>query len=312
VDVSDVILVTGAAGFAGSHLAELLAGSADLVGWSRSAPPPELAGLARWQAVDLLDRDRVRALVRDLRPRQVYHCAGLPYVAESWNESARSLETNALGTHHLLDALRRADSPCRLLVVGSATVYASSAAPLTEDAPVAPTSPYARSKLAQELIALRGCVEDGLDVIVTRPFNHTGARQAPAFVAPTIARQIASIERGLVEPAIKIGNLDAQRDLSDVRDVVRAYAALMTHGTPGQVYNVASGVARSIRSLLDALVSRARTAVRIDVDPARLRPHDSPVIVGDATRLKQATGWNPVISFDQMVDDLLDYWRRTV
>jgi len=312
VDVSDVILVTGAAGFAGSHLVELLAGSADLVGWSRSAPSAELAPLARWQAADLLDRDRVRALVRDLRPRQVYHCAGLPYVAESWSDSARSLETNALGTHHLLDALRRAGSPCRLLVVGSATVYASSAKPLAEDAPLAPANPYARSKLAQELIALRGCVEDGLDVFVARPFNHTGARQAPAFVAPSIAKQIALIERRASEPVIKIGNLDARRDLSDVRDVVRAYAALMAHGKPGEVYNVASGVARSIRSVLDALVSRARTPVRIDVDPARLRPHDSPVIVGDATRLKQAAGWEPVISFDQMVDDLLGYWRRTV
>jgi GDP-4-dehydro-6-deoxy-D-mannose reductase len=310
--VNDTILITGAAGFAGSHLVEFLAGSADLVGWSRSAPPPEFARLARWQHADLLDRNRIRALVRDLRPQAVYHCAGLPYVAESWRDSAGSLETNALGTHHLLDALRRADSPCRVLVIGSATVYAPSPEPLTEDAPVAPSSPYARSKLAQELIGLRGQVEDGLDVIVARPFNHTGARQAPAFVAPSIAKQIALIERGAAEPVIKIGNLDAQRDLSDVRDVVRAYAALMARGTPGHVYNVASGVARSIRSVLDALVSRARVPVRIDVDPARLRPHDAPVIVGDATRLKDATDWQPTVSFEQMLDGLLDYWRRTV
>jgi len=309
--VSDVVLVTGAAGFAGSHLVELLAGSADLVGWSRSPPPPELAHLARWQAVDLLDRDRVRSIVRQLRPQAVYHCAGLPHVAESWGASGRSLEINALGTHHLLDAVRRAESPCRVLVVGSATVYAPSTSPLTEDAPIAPRSPYGRSKLAQELIGLRGSIEDGVDVIVTRTFNHTGPRQTPAFVAPSIARQIALIERGRHD-AVKVGNIDAVRDLSDVRDVVRAYAALMAHGTPGLVYNIASGVGHSIRSVLDTLVARARTPVRVESDPTRLRAHDTPRVIGDATRLKQATGWQPAISFEQMFGDLLEYWRARI
>jgi GDP-4-dehydro-6-deoxy-D-mannose reductase len=241
----------------------------------------------------------------------VYHCAGLPYVAESWNDSAGSLETNAIGTHHLLDALRRAECPCRVLVVGSATVYAASAAPLTEDSPLAPSSPYGRSKLAQELIGLRAGVEDGMEVIATRTFNHTGPYQKPAFVAPSIARQIALIERGGAEPVIKVGNLDAQRDLTDVRDVVRAYAALMKDGTAGQVYNVASGVAHSIRFLLEGLLTRARTPVRIEVDPARLRAHDASIVAGDSSRLRLATGWKPEVSFDQMLDDLLEYWRRT-
>jgi GDP-4-dehydro-6-deoxy-D-mannose reductase len=310
--VSDAVLVTGAAGFAGGHLLELLAGGADIVGWSRSQPRAEIAMRARWQSVDLLDRDRVRAAVRDLRPRAVYHCAGLPYVAESWNDSAGSLETNAVGTHHLLDALRRAGSPCRVLVVGSATVYAASAAPLTEDSPLAPSSPYGRSKLAQELIGLRACVEDGIEVIATRTFNHTGPRQTPQFVSPSIARQIALIERGAAEPVIKVGNLDAQRDLTDVRDVVRAYAALMNDGTAGQVYNVASGVAYAIRFLLEGLLTRARTPVRVEIDPARLRAHDASVVVGDTTRLKEATGWVPAIPFEQMLDDLLDHWRSTI
>jgi len=307
--VSDAVLVTGAAGFAGGHLLESLAGSGDIVGWSRSQPLAEIATRARWQSVDLRDRDRVRAIVRDLRPRAVYHCAGLPYVAGSWNDSAASLETNAIGTHHLLDALRRADCPCRVLVVGSATVYAASVAPLTEDSPLAPSSPYGRSKLAQELIGLRACAEEGVEIVATRTFNHTGPRQTPAFVSPSIARQIALIERGAAEPVIKVGNLDAQRDLTDVRDVVRAYAALMKNGRPGHVYNVASGVAHPIRSLLEGLIGRARTQVRIEIDPARLRAHDTSIVVGDATRLRSATGWEPEISFDQMLDDLLDYWR---
>ena len=152
--------------------------------------------------------------------------------------------------------------------------------------------------------------EDGLDVVVTRSFNHTGPRQTPAFAAPSMARQIALIERGQLEPVIKVGNLDARRDLTDVRDVVRAYAALMQSGTPGVVYNVASGVGRSIRSVLDALVSRSRVPVRIEIDPARMRPNDVPVLVGDCSRLDATRpAGRPAVTFDQMLDDLLDYWR---
>jgi GDP-4-dehydro-6-deoxy-D-mannose reductase len=294
--VSDVVLVTGAAGFAGSHLVEHLSSSHDVVGWTR-------------QTVDLLDHDRVRAAIRELRPTQLYHCAGVPHVAESWHDTVQPLEGNVLATEHLLDALRRADVRCRVLIPGSATVYAPSSEPIAETGPIAPASPYAISKLAQEQLALRAIQEDGLDVIVTRSFNHTGPRQAPAFVAPSMARQIALIEQGRLEPVIKVGNLEAQRDLTDVRDVVRAYVALMRAGTSGVVYNVASGVARSIQSILDALVSRSHVPVRVKVDPARLRPNDVPVVVGDRSRLGAATGWRPEITFDQMLDDLLSYWR---
>jgi GDP-4-dehydro-6-deoxy-D-mannose reductase len=199
-----------------------------------------------------------------------------------------------------------------VLVTGSATVYAPSATPLREDDPLAPASPYAVSKLAQEQLAARGWTEDGIDVILTRPFNHTGPRQRPAFAAPGFARQIALIERGAIDPLIKVGNLDTARDLTDVRDVVRAYALLMERGTPGTVYNVASGIARSMRAVLDALVTRSRVPVRISVDPERLRPRDTPVIVGDASRLRTATGWAPAIAFDRMLDDLLEYWRAAV
>jgi GDP-4-dehydro-6-deoxy-D-mannose reductase len=293
---SGKVLVTGAAGFAGSHLVEQLSSSHTVVAWTR-------------QTVDLLDRDRVRAAIGDLRPTQVYHCAGATHVAESWRDSAQPLESNVLATEHLFDALRRAHVRCRVLIPGSATVYAPSSEPITEGDPLAPASPYAISKLAQEQLALRAIHEDGLDVIVTRSFNHTGPRQTPAFVAPSMARQIALIERGQLEPVIKVGNLEARRDVTDVRDVVRAYVALMQTGTTGVVYNVASGVARSIQSILDAIVSRSKIPVRVEVDPARLRPNDVPVIVGDHSRLTAATGWQPGISFDETLDDLLSYWR---
>lgn len=296
--MSQRILVTGAGGFAGSHLVEHLRVSspATIVAWTR-------------QDVDILDRHRLRSALRDVRPSQIYHCAGIAHVADSWHETAKPLESNVMGTEYLFDALRREQIRCRVLIPGSATVYGPSAAPIAEDAAIAPASPYAISKLAQEQLAVRAVEEDGLDVLVTRSFNHTGPRQTPAYVAPSMAKQIALIERGAIEPVIKVGNLEARRDLSDVRDVVRAYVALMEKGTAGIIYNVGSGVARSIQSILDALVARAKVPVRVEIDQARLRPNDVPVIVANCSRLVAATGWRPTVPFDQMLDDLLGYWR---
>jgi GDP-4-dehydro-6-deoxy-D-mannose reductase len=308
-DGKRTILVTGAAGFVGGHLMEHLAAH-DVEGWSRSGPPAGLASIGRWRRVDLLDRDAVRTAVAELRPAAIYHCAGMPHVAESWVDTAQPLAANVLATHHLFDALRRTRTRCRVLVPGSAAVYGPSPDAITEDHPLGPASPYGLSKLAQEQLALRGASEDGIDVVLTRSFNHTGPRQTAAFVAPSMARQIALIERGELDPVIRVGNLDAQRDITDVRDVVRAYLMLMDSAAPTVIYNVASGVGRTMRSVLEALVARARVPVRIETDPARLRPNDLPVLVGDATRLRNATGWQPAIPFDRMLDDLLAYWRK--
>jgi GDP-4-dehydro-6-deoxy-D-mannose reductase len=310
--VNGPVLITGATGFAGSHLVEHLSGTCELVAWGRTSPGPELAALARWQQIDLLERERVQAAIRDLRPSRVFHCAGLPQVAESWTNTVAPLEVNVFGTHRLIEALRLNAVSCRVLVTGSAHVYAPSSAPLSEDAPLAPASPYALSKLAQEQLALRAAAEDGIDLIVTRSFNHTGARQAASFVAPGIARQIASIERGTQDPVIHVGNLDAVRDLMDVRDTVRAYAAAMDGGTRATVYNVASGLGRPIGDLLEQLLSRARRPIRVERDPARMRPNDIPVLIGDPTKLRRATEWSPRIPFEQMLEDLLEFWRRHV
>jgi GDP-4-dehydro-6-deoxy-D-mannose reductase len=306
------VLVTGAAGFAGSHLLERLSGHHELVAWSRSAPPPELTQLARWQLIDLLDRDAIRAAIRDVRPSAVYHLAGVSNVAESFADPSKPLAANVLGTHYLFDALCRSGVSCPIVIAGSAAVYASSESPLTEESPLRPISPYAVSKLAQEQLGLQAVAADGLDVLVARAFNHTGPRQTPLFMAPAVAKQIALIERGLLEPVLRIGNTSPRRDLSDVRDVVRGYQMLMAGGTPGVIYNVASGEGRAVGDILNAIVSRSRVPVRTEVDAARLRASDAPMLVGDSTRLRTATGWRPEIPFDRTIDDLLDYWRQRV
>jgi GDP-4-dehydro-6-deoxy-D-mannose reductase len=308
--VNGVLLVTGAAGFAGSHVVQALGGREDVVGWTHHAPPPDdIAQLAVWQRVDLLNLSEVREAIARLKPSAVIHCAGAPNVAHSWRDTVTPLSANVLATHHLFEALRRTGTHCRVVVPGSATVYAASTAALTEDSPLAPSNPYAVSKLAQEQLALRAAREDGVDVIVTRSFNHTGPRQSAAFAAPNMARQIAMIEAGVAEPVIKTGNLDAQRDFTDVRDVAKAYIALLHRGAPSTVYNVASGTARVMRSVLDALVARARVKVRVETDPTLMRPSDTPVVLGDAARLRRTTGWRPEIRFEQTLDDLLNYWR---
>ena len=290
------VLVTGAGGFAGSHLLEFLRARGPVTGWTR-------------RDADLLNRAAVDRAVAGLKPTHVYHVAGSPHVAESWKDTTVPLSGNVLATHHLLQALGTHCPGARVVVVGSATVYAAKATPISEADPLGPASPYAVTKLAQEQLALRAVVEDRLEVIVARPFNHTGPRQGPEFAAASFAKQVADIERGTQPPVMHVGNLDAHRDLSDVRDVVRAYAALMEKGESGQVYNVATGVGRPIRAVLDGLIARSRVPVTVEPDPARMRPHDIQMLVGDATKLKAETGWAPAVSFDQMLDDLLADWR---
>lgn len=303
------ILITGASGFVGVHLIEKLRGASDVVGWARTDPPAAVAGV-RWQRIDLQDRDAVHAALRALKPRQVYHLAGASQVDRSWTSPSEPLAVNVLGTHHLLDGLRRSGHGCRVLVTGSAAIYAPSLTPMDESAPTAPDSPYAVSKLAQEMLCGRAVIEDDCDVVVTRSFNHTGPGQAPEFLASSVARQIALIERGRQEPVIRVGNLDPRRDVTDVRDVVRAYVDLMARGVSGEIYNVASGTARPVRDIVSALVAVARVPVRIEVDPERVRPVDNAVLTGDASKLRALTGWAPEIPFEQTIADLLNYWRQ--
>jgi GDP-4-dehydro-6-deoxy-D-mannose reductase len=191
-------------------------------------------------------------------------------------------------------------------------VYRQSDAALSEDDPIGPASPYALGKLAQEMLGARSIAEDGQQVFLTRSFNHIGPRQDPSFAASAFAKQIAVIEKGGAAPVIEVGNLDAMRDLTDVRDTVRAYREIVERGRAGVAYNVCSGTAHKIGDLLDGLVTLSLVAVEIRVDPARYRPNDTPVLLGNPARVKKDTGWEPRIPLAQTLADLLDYWRKEV
>lgn len=311
------VLVTGAAGFAGSHLLDLLGSDSTLevVGWRRPGEPipADLAGApVHWEALDVLDRDAVAAATVAARPDIVYHLAGAAHVGAAWANTAQTLAVNALGTHHVVESLVQAGLAPRLLIPSSAYVYRPSNAAIDEQAAVHPNTPYGFSKLAQELVGLEALEQRRLPVIVARAFNHVGPRQEPSFATSSFARQIAVIEAGATEPVIHVGNLAARRDLTDVRDTVRAYRVIAERGAPGRTYNVCSGIAYPVGDVLHGLLRIARVPIDVRVDAARLRPNDTPVFLGDRTRLTTELGWHPEIPFDQTLCDLLDYWRRAV
>lgn len=314
------VLVTGGNGFVGRHLlAHLLREQpgATVHAWQREPatevpPPRELAAGVSWATVELVDRAGVREALAAARPDEIYHLAGVSHVGWSWTNTAATLEVNVVGTHILLDELRRLQLDARVLVTGSATIYAAREEALTEEHVLAPANPYALSKLAQELLALRACRDDRQQVLVVRAFNHIGPGQDPSFFAPGFARQLATIEAGQAPPVLRVGNLDARRDLTDVRDTVRAYRALMQRGQPGRPYNVCSGRAAKVGDVLGALSACCRVPVRVEVDPARLRPNDTPLILGSFARLQADTGWTPLIPFEETLRDVMDDARRVL
>ncbi|MCA1559866.1 MAG: GDP-mannose 4,6-dehydratase [Acidobacteria bacterium] len=304
-------LVTGAAGFAGSHLVDHLLEIGNHV-WAWGKPfgrstPPREDGRVTWRSVDVLDGGAVAKALAESRPSAIYHCAGVADVTASWSHPPRALEVNALGTHRVLEAVRHAGLDCPVLITGSALVYAQSSAAIDEDAPLQPSTPYGASKLAQEMIAARA---DWCPVLIARPFNHAGPRQSPSYVTSSFARQIAQIEAGLSDAVLRVGNLESRRDITDVRDTVRAYTALVERGRPSRPYNVCRGEAYRIADLLETLVGMARKMIRIEVDPARLRPSDIPVVLGSPRRIQAETGWQSEIPIQRTLADLLDYWRR--
>jgi GDP-4-dehydro-6-deoxy-D-mannose reductase len=311
-------LITGAAGFAGSHLLELLAPQEQrLVAWRRPTAGPvgavaswiqSLGDRVEWQEVDLLDKHAVERALGAVKPDLVYHCAGAAHVGRAWQSTEPTFATNVRGTHYLIEGLRACRcTDARVVIPSSSLIYAAADVPLTEDCPLLPSNPYALSKLAQELVGIENT--GGPLVLVARAFNHIGPRQDPFFAASGFARRVADIEAGRWKPEMQVGNLDACRDLTDVRDTVRAYRAIAERGRPGRAYNVCSGRAVAIGEVLDMLLARARVPISVVADPARYRPNDQPLVVGDPTRIRTELGWQADIPLERTLDDLLEYWR---
>jgi len=295
------VLVTGSSGFVGQWMLPHLSGRGDDV----VTFPDDL---------DLRNRDVLFPAVADAEAEGIIHLAAQASVGASWQDGAGTWEVNALGAVNLLDAAAACSSPPRVLLVSSAEVYGAlrnDELPVGEDHPFAPASPYAASKAAAELAGVQAWLGRGLPVVRARPFNHTGPGQRPDFVVPGLARQVAEIAlRGGHE--LRTGNLAARRDITDVRDVVRAYRDLLVGGEAGGVYNVCRGTSVEIAALARRLIELAGVDVRSVVDPARMRPVDQPDLRGDPGRLMAATGWSPTISIDQTLTDVLAYWRAQV
>lgn len=312
------VLVTGVTGFAGSHLVDYMLTRNDC----------EIFGIQRWRSplenvehfkekitlveCDLRDASSTRDTLERMRPDWIFHLAAQSFVPTSWSAPTESLTTNVLGQLNIFEAVRRIGLQCRIQIACSSEEYGMVYAdelPIRETNPLRPLSPYAVSKVAQDLLAYQYWMSWKVDSVRTRGFNHEGPRRGPVFVASDFAKQIADIEKGLKPPVLHVGNLEARRDFTDVRDMVRGYWLALEKCEPGEVYNLCSGKAYSIQQVLDLLLGMTKVKIEVRQDRLRLRPSDVPVLLGDRSKFTQATGWEPVIPFEQTLQDMLDFWR---
>lgn len=314
------VLITGITGFAGSHLAELLLAE---------QPEVEIFGTYRWRSrmdniehlgkrvelveCELRDASSVRHTLAKSRPDAIFHLAAQSFVPSSWTAPGDTVLSNLAGQINLFEGILAEKLDPVVQIACSSEQYGlvhPDETPIKETNPLRPLSPYAVSKVGQDFLAYQYFQSYGLKVIRTRGFNHTGPRRGDVFVTSNFARQVARIELGLAEPVIRVGNLDAVRDFTDVRDMVRAYWLAIQRGKPGEVYNIATGNGITIRELLDRLIAMASVEVTIETDPTRLRPSDVEILIGDSSKFRADTGWEPRIPFEQTLRDTLDFWRR--
>lgn len=311
-------LITGVTGFAGGHLAQILIDRGDeVLGVARSHTKPldYLSRPIEPIIVDLRDPDAVQRLIGDVQPDVIYHLAGQAFVPRAWSNPWGTLENNIRSQLNIIEAMIKHATGARLLVSTSNEVYgriSEDQLPVREDTPLTPQNPYGVSKVGQDLLALQYHLSHGIDVVRARAFNHIGPRQSPFFVAASFAKQIAEIEAGLSEAIIRVGNLEAQRDFTDVVDVTRAYVLLIDHGVAGEAYNVGTGRAYSIQYLLETLLSYSTIDIKVEQDPERMRPSDIPLVYADNSKLCDQTGWRPLYQFEDSLQRVLDYWRAEV
>ena len=314
------VLVTGVTGFAGSHLVDFILAK---------KPDTEITGIQRWRSrteniehfaskirlveCDLRDASSVRDVLDEERPDWIFHLAAQSFVPTSWTAPTESLVTNIIGQLNIFEAVKKLGIKPRIQLACSSEEYGlvlENELPIRETNPLRPLSPYAVSKVGQDMLGYQYWMSFRIPVVRTRGFNHEGPRRGPVFVCSDFAKQIADIEKGRRAPVVRVGNLDARRDFTDVRDVVRAYWLALEKGEPGEVYNIASGRCWTIREMLDLLLGMSSAKIKVEQDPARMRPSDVPVLLGDASKFRDRTGWSPEISFEQTMTDLLAYWRE--
>ena len=312
------VMITGITGFAGSHLADFLLEQSNV----------ELHGIIRWRSKldniqhildrihlhesDFRDPSSVRSVIEQIKPDRIFHLAAQSFVPTSWKSPSETLTTNIIGELNLLEAVRSCGLNCKIQIAGSSEEYGmvfENEIPVREENSLRPLSPYAVSKVGQDLLAYQYFQSYRLPIVRTRGFNHSGPRRGEVFVESNFARQIAAIEMGLQPPVVSVGNLKAKRDFTDVRDMVRAYWLALERGEPGEVYNICSGKAYPIEEVLNILLEYSSVKVRIQTDPERLRPSDVSILLGNSEKFRHATGWKPTISFEKTLEDLLNYWR---
>ncbi len=312
------VLVTGVTGFAGSHLVDymLTRGDCQIFGtqrWrSRTENIEHFADRITILECDLRDASSTRDALERIRPDWIFHLAAQSFVPTSWSAPTESLTTNILGQVNLFEAVRRLGLRCRIQIACSSEEYGMvlrDELPIRETNTLRPLSPYAVSKVAQDLLGYQYWMSWKLDCVRTRGFNHEGPRRGPVFVASDFAKQIADIEKRRRPPVLSVGNLGSIRDFTDVRDMVRAYWLALEKCEPGEVYNICRGQGWTIQQVLDTLLGMTKVKIEVRADPARLRPSDVPVLVGDNTRFVKATGWQPAIPFEQTLRDMLEFWR---
>lgn len=312
--------ITGVAGFAGSHLADLLleqghsVSGLDLAGVN-TANLEQVRAQIHYVPFDPGKPESLVETLGQLRPDWIFHLAGRSNVAQSWQAREETLTANFFGTFRLLEAVRITGIRPAILMVGSGEQYGVvplDRQPITESEPQRPRSPYAVSKASQELLSLQYIATDKLDIKLLRPFNHIGPRQQPSFVTADFARQVALIEQGTAPPVIRVGNLKAVRDFTAVHDMVRAYVLAIQHCEPGEPYNISSGVGTPIADVLDAFVSLARCPIKVELEPSRLRPVDVPSLVGDSTKFRRVTGWQCESDILTALTQVLTYWRERI
>jgi len=315
------VLITGITGFVGSHLAEYLLVQGNV----------EVFGIVRWRSdkgnigqikdritlyeADMRDHLSIRNAIEKVRPDRIFHLAAQSFVGTSFHAPQETLTTNIVGELNIFEAVRSLGINPFIQIAGSSEEYGlvhEDELPIKETNPLRPLSPYAVSKVSQDLLAYQYFKSYGLNIIVTRAFNHTGVRRGSPFVCCDFSRQIARIEKGKKEPVINVGNLEAVRDFTDVGDIVRAYWLALEKGIPGEVYNIASGKGYSMKEVLDILLSLTKKKIAIQEDPERLRPSDVPVLVGDSSKFRIQTGWEPEIPFEQTLKSILEWWRASV